>query len=191
MAQNSWNITGFNKAKTELKSRMLHSPDVKSLSEHEEHIVFVYDGFKSNLNDHQYYFKNAKFLGKAITLKDTYHLKRTANYPLLFDYDEDDSYLRGRKKVIGEAYAVNLEEMLKLDALYANNIIFDRQRLIVKLEDQLMPLKNSYMRPTVDAWAYFGHEEHWAGHTLTYASMKIDHGVSTWIWDPKENIVIH
>lgn len=191
--QNNWNITGYNLAKSELRSRMIHSPDIAKLSEYEEHIVFIYDGFKSTLNDHKFFLKNAKFLGKAITVKDSYHLKRTANYPLLFDLggDESSNYVRGRKKVLGEAYAVDLEEMLKLDALYANNLIFERQKLCIKLMDQTAPMKNSYIRPTVDSWVYFGNEGHWKDHPLNFASMKIDSGISTWTWDPRESMVIH
>ena len=157
----------------ELRIRRKWTPDFKRLKLHKYILVFVHDQLV-HLGAQHKYIEGAQYLGKAVSVHDSYTLKGH-RFPVLL---ENQNVKLERAKIKGEIYAVTPERMLVLDRLKFNGNMFHREMRSFFLKDQKYDTKVGSRHPSVKAWVYLGIPDIWAGDHLptfpryTYAGLK-------------------
>lgn len=156
-----------------LKQRQKWTPDFKKLRLHKEILVFVHDQLVYLGSQHKY-IEGAKYLGKAVSIHESYTMKGH-RMPVLMENTNPKSE---RAKIKGEVYAVTPERMLVLDKLKYNGNMFRREMRTFFLKDQKFPTKAGHRVPSVKAWVYLGIPDVWQGDHLptfpryAYAGLK-------------------
>ena len=156
-----------------LAQREKWTPDFKKLRLQENILVFAFDQLVLLGQQHKY-IQGAAYLGKAVSLHDSYVLKGH-KFPVLFENSGDKIK---RAKIKGEVYAVTPERMLVLDKLKFNGNMVHRELRSFFLKDQSYDTKKGTRRPSVKAWVYLAIPDVWQGDhlpifpTYTYAGLK-------------------
>lgn len=156
-----------------LNQRRKWTPDFKKLRMHKNILVFAHDGLVFLGQQHKY-MTDAKYLGKAVSIHDSYTMKGHRFPVLMENYNPKNE----RAKIKGEIYAVTPERMLVLDRLKYNGVMFRRELRTFFLKDQKFPTKAGTRVPSVKAWVYLGVPDVWHGDHLptfpryAYAGLK-------------------
>lgn len=141
----------------QLEDRKEHSPDLMDIRNKNEVLVFTYGTLMRGLWNHAY-LRNAKFLGQARTVFDSYEMF-DAGFPVLAETRPQEGSL-----VYGEVYAVDPDTLMGLDYLESNGSMYNRKEIPIKLFQQdLVEEDEKRFHPVHDCWTYFGNPEHWRG----------------------------
>lgn len=133
----------------ELKERGEHTPDLAELLKYNLHLVFVYCNLKRGFPNHEFYMHNATYLGEAHTFENTFRLKETVSFPIIFTAKGDPK--PQDRSVLGEVYAMTTHQLMRLDALMGNCSVFEREQRYIVLDEQTMKDGKGTAR---ECWVY-------------------------------------
>lgn len=138
----------------QLQGRRQFTPDFKDeIDNYNKHIVMVWDSFKIGFPSDRT-LENCAFLGEAFTVENNYVMRICPTFPIIFQITPEEQKTRTATRVWGEAYALGIHDILRLDAIMDNGGSFIRRRRYIALKDQEWPGGNSERFVTVNAWIY-------------------------------------
>lgn len=140
----------------QLFKRERWSPDFKKLKLNKNILLFVCDELVYLGNQHKH-ISGSKYLGKAMSMHDSYALRGT-KFAILQDHVTSKSE---RAKIKGEIYCVSPETMLLIDNLKFNGVMTQREQRTFFLKDQNYPTKQGKRVPSIKAWVYLAKKECW------------------------------
>ncbi len=165
----------------QLKCREFFTPDWKKLNAGEKHLFFTDGVLRKQFNKHQYWLKDAEWLGEAITMTPKYIQKRTVDTPIIFECGGKSV----SDNVWGDVWAVTPAQLHALDVSYDTHQKFRREQIFIKLMDQLAPFKQGHIHPVSNAFVYIGREEYFENVHMVFASHLVSGKNKGWIWDPR------
>jgi gamma-glutamylcyclotransferase (GGCT)/AIG2-like uncharacterized protein YtfP len=142
----------------ELLARKTFTPDLKLLEQNANHIVFIWDSFKLKFPNEKT-LQDCVFLGQAWTVENNYVMRVCPTMPMLFQAQPSRAKNLNAARVWGEAYAMKVHDIIKLDAMMDNMGSFKRRTRYIALEDQESATKDKHYSPTVQAWIYLATPE--------------------------------
>lgn len=147
----------------ELIYRREKTPDMGSLRETDQHLVFVYGSLMQGFNNN-YLLAKAQFLGRGKTHEELFEMYSAGAFPVLRDLTD---YNEGNF-CYGEVYAVNAEQMMRLDFLESNGTMYTRKKKRIKLLDQKISVEgaSTVAYPLESCWVYLGEDDYWDWHNL-------------------------
>lgn len=134
------------------------TPDWKNLLLHDHHIVFVYGRLRIGEVAGKI-LSSFPYLGEGKTVVE-YVVKNSVSesYPLIFP---TKTRIGEACHIYGDLFIVPPEVILELDHVLNNEELVERKKIFCWAKDQ--KIGTDSMRPSVGAWAYLGHSEHWRG----------------------------
>lgn len=115
--------------------------------------VFVYGTLRKNFSNHRQLGPKAELLGVGHTAYDRFILANNikAGFPVAY-FHSDPTY---RAHIYGEVYRINVDQILQLDYLESNGIMFKRHFLPINIVQSNGSIQNHR------AWIYLGVKEFW------------------------------
>lgn len=140
----------------EIKNRMERTPDLKTLVDQGDQIVFVYGTLKQGFHNHSVLGRDPKYLGKARTQNMGWVMYDTGGFPVVMKANPG-------QYIYGEVYAVPARQMLNLDHLEANGTMYQREKVKIRFIDQKEHSDVMYgdITPIRDVWMYVGCDNYW------------------------------
>ncbi len=173
----------------ELYQRKFLTPDYKDLEKYHQHLVFVDGMLKEGIGKNTFFLNEATYLGSAYTVETNYIMKRMAAFPITFQYNKKQP--NPCKGVWGDLYAVDTDTMVVLDNLFANHVMYEREKKFIVCNEQFVDFKQGKKCATVEAWYYLGIEEYWEHQPLWFAAYKRHQPRPkdfVWDWNPDNTI---
>jgi gamma-glutamylcyclotransferase (GGCT)/AIG2-like uncharacterized protein YtfP len=166
----------------DLWGRSMYSPDIPDLSMYDNHLVFIFDGLKQEINPtHNLMFlRDSKFLGKAYTVRKEFIMKQQG-YPIV----QVKKQANQKRSVMGEVYAVSTNILMRLDALYDNTNRTLRCKEYVELTEQNSPTKTP-QHPIVQAYMYIADDHYWDKAAATWMPGNAAFRQDGWFWEFKD-----
>lgn len=140
-----------------LKCRRIYTPDLKDeLEPYSKHIVMIWDSFKIGFPSEKQ-LENCSFLGDCWTIENNFLMKVCPTFPIIWQTKNvGDKESPNQTRVYGEAYAMDIHQLMRLDAVMDNHSSYIRRKRYIALEDQMWPKTKSgpERHVTVEAWIY-------------------------------------
>lgn len=144
----------------QLGERFKNTPDLVQLKKGPQWIpLFVYGTLKSGEKNRNF-LKGARWLGEARTASIFQVKINFGLFPVMFSAVSARENLNSYHHVSGEVYAVNLRQLIQIDALEDNGVMFQRKENFVYLCEQ----KVGNINPSIKCWMYMGKRDFWEKH---------------------------
>lgn len=153
----AWEYTGLKNTIHELTARRRWTPDVFKLQEYKKHTVFVYDSLKSTFQNHKELGFHPVFLGRAVSFEQNFIARRYGSQIMAWKLNKNEGKSALKHvtcPIYGEMYALELHDLMHLDAVMDNGYTFERQRFYFELIDQKTNFRNPRHMISQDAWIY-------------------------------------
>lgn len=147
----------------ELTKRKEATPDMDHMRANVNYeLVFVYGTLKQGFHNHSVLHKSAKYLGVARTYRHEFEMEDTGGFPVVHRVKETEG-----NYIYGEVYAVTPENVMSLDRLEGNGVMYEREKVQVKFLDQKMENASvGTVHALRKAYIYIGVPTYWQGRNL-------------------------
>lgn len=161
------NSDTMDKLMTELKRRKYFSPDFSFYRFYTTQLFFAFDHLRYGGFEYKEFLKDAVWLGRACTTKDTYVMEDMTTctisgtrrkVPIVYEEKGEQS-----ATIHGDVFLIAPEHLIALDDNLINDGLLERVKVQAYMLDQNVidtkRIKNLFGKPYADMWTYFVDKE--------------------------------